>query len=503
MPISRWPNEGYVVIDDVLELDGKEMHGHIGSTKGNFKYSGDRPERWKDEKDLWLYGYWFFDWADSYEKVASIDLESKEIRLEPPYHGYGYRKDARFCAVNLLSEIERPGEWHLDRSAGILYFYPPSDPDKATIEISLLEKPVLELDGVSHVSFEGLLWENGRGDAIFVRGGDSCLLAGCTIRKFGGNGVEIDGGTNHGILSCDIYSMGRGGTLVAGGDRKTLTPGGHFVENCHIHHLSRIDHTYTPAVLLNGVGNRIMHCLFHDSASSAMRVEGNDHIVEFNEVRNVLLESDDQGGSDMFGNPSYRGNVYRYNYWHDMGNGLGCGQAGIRLDDAISGVLIYGNIFQRCADGTFGGVQIHGGKENYVENNIFVECKSAVSFNPWPVEYWTAFIDRNEKDYSETINVSEPPHATRYPELATVREHTNANSVWRNVVFNCGEFTQRDSGVNDLMDNWLAAENPGFADPKAGNFATLENSQITNRPGFQPIPFAEIGMYRDDYRRDC
>ena len=488
MPFSRWPNEGYVRVADV-------------PAQGRLKYTEERPKRWKDDKDPWLYGYWFHDWADSYEKVASIDTEKKEITLAPPFTGYGYRKGQRFCAVNLLCEVDRPGEWYLDRDSGLLYLYPPSDPAKALVEVSVLDKPVMELDGVSHVSFEGLLWENGRGDGILIKDGESCLLAGCTVRKFGGNGVEIRGGAKHGLLSCDIHTLGRGGTVITGGDRKTLSPGGHFIENCHVHHLSRIDHTYTPCVLLNGVGNRIAHNLFHDSGSSAMRVEGNDHVIEFNEIRRVLLESDDQGGADMWGNPTYRGNVYRYNYWHDMGNGLGCGQAGIRLDDAISGTVIYGNVFQRCADGGFGGVQIHGGKENYVVNNLFVECKAAVSFSSWGAARWKQFLDGHAKGHIAEVRPAEPPYVTRYPELAKLYENCDANHVWRNVVLNCGAFLLRDPGRNDLMDNWLVAENPGFADPAKGDLAVKEATPLQNRLSFAPIPFDEIGLYADGYRK--
>ena len=60
-------------------------------------------------------------------------------------------------------------------------------------------------------------------------------------------------------------------------------------------------------------------------------------LVELNEVHRVVLESDDQGAVDMFGNPTYRGNIYRYNYWHHLGNWDGTGdtshsqRAGIRL----------------------------------------------------------------------------------------------------------------------------------------------------------------------------
>jgi tetratricopeptide (TPR) repeat protein len=493
LPFSRWPNEGYVHIADIPK-----------ATKGTFTYTEDRATRWKDEKDGWLYGYWFFDWADCYEKIASIDTDKKSITLAPPFTTYGeggLRKGQRYCAVNMLCEIDRPGEWYLDRTSGLLYLYPPSDPAKALIEVSIFEKPVVELEGVSHITFERLTWENGRGDAIRIKDGESCLLAGCTIRKFAGDGVVIEGGKRHGLLTCDISMLGRGGSQVAGGDRKTLTPGGHFIENCYMHHLSRIDHTYTPCVLLNGQGNRIAHNLFHDSASSAMRIEGNDHLIEYNHVHTVLLESDDQGGADMWGNPTYRGNIYRFNYWHDMGNGLGCGQAGIRLDDAISGTWIYGNIFQRCADGGFGGVQIHGGKDNWIENNLFVNCKAAVSFSAWGAGRWKQFLEGHAKGHIAEVKPTEPPYVTRYPELATLYEGCDRNSIWRNVVLDCNQFLLRDGGRNDLMDNWVIAANPGYADPAKGDFKLKPDAALNARLSFQPIPFEEIGLYEDPLRK--
>jgi len=41
-------------------------------------------------------------------------------------------------------------------------------------------------------------------------------------------------------------------------------------------------------------------------------MDGNDHVMEFNEVYRVVSESDDQGGVDMWGDPTYRGNIIRY-----------------------------------------------------------------------------------------------------------------------------------------------------------------------------------------------
>jgi len=504
LPMARYPNEGMLHVVDVSVPDDHALHGRSGSKTGRIIYDGDRPARWKDEKDAMLYGYWFFDWADSYERITGVDTEKHEIVLSPPYHKYGYCKGARYYAINLLSEIDIPGEWYLDRENTILYLYPPSDPGGAIVELSLLSSPMLQLENVSQVRFEGLTWELGSGDAIIVKKGTGCVFAGCTVRRFGGNGIAIQGGSNHKIVSCDIYSMGRGGTRVDGGDRKSLKPGGHVVENCAIHHLSRIDHTYTPAVWMDGVGNRIAHNRMHHINSSAMRIEGNDHIIEYNEVHDVLLESDDQGGADMFGNATYRGNVFRYNYWHHSGNwqhtgeDLSCGQAGIRLDDAISGTLIHGNIFYRCASGKlgFGGVQIHGGKDNVVENNIFAECTAAVSFSPWGADRWQAFVEKALDD----PEIDAELYKKRYPDLAHLKENPNANVIRKNLVWKCGEFLRRDSGKNTVTDNVITEDGSCFVDAGKGDFSMKKSNCTVAPPHFEAIPFEKIGLYRDAFR---
>ena len=505
MEISRWPNEGFVTSGEALGPQQTDKRGQTRSVGGQFVYAEDRPARWKDENDAWLYGYWYHDWADSYEKVASIDTARRVITLAPPLHHYGFKDNRRYYALNLLSEIDRPGEWYLDRERGVLYLWPPSNPDRAVVEISMFAAPFVELNGAAHVAFRRLTWETGRSDGLRIKDGGHCLLAGCTVRNLAGDGIVIDGGKDHGLLGCDISSMGRGGVTIHAGDRKTLTPCGHFIENCHIHHLSRIDHTYTPAVLANGVGIRIAHNLMHHIGSSAMRVEGNEHLVEFNEVHNVVLESDDQGGVDSFGDPTYRGNIFRFNYWHHIGNwrhqgpDLMCGQAGIRLDDAISGVLIYGNVFYRSSAGQhgFGGVQIHGGKDNVVDNNVFVDCAAAISLSPWSDKKWREYT----ADKLASREIDPALYLARYPALARLQEDHDVNLVTRNLALDCDEFLRRDRGYARRFDNFVTDRNPGFSAPALGDFNTAKPTPEMARAGFDPvIPFAEIGLYRDSLR---
>jgi hypothetical protein len=211
-----------------------------------------------------------------------------------------------------------------------------------------------------------------------------------------------------------MNTLGCGGADVFGGDHQTLTPGHHVVENCTVSDISRIKRTYTPAVHLNGCGNRIAHNLFEKIPSSAMRIDGNEHLIELNVIRNVVQESDDQGGLDMWGNPLYRGVVIRWNRWSDIRGGTHCGAAGIRLDDMISGVVIHGNIFERCGAVKFGGVQIHGGKENIIDGNLFIDCFAGISFSRWGQKRWLESIQRFVQQ------AGQPPYSSRYPEQADI-----------------------------------------------------------------------------------
>ena len=433
MRLARWPNEGFVKTGKVLDsgLGSKPPKG------ATFECKEERAQRWAQARDPWVFGFFKFLWADGSLGIEALDVAKQQITLRQPYtYGDGVNANMPYCVFNLLEEIDQPGEWYLDRVSGILYLYPPSDPNQALVQVSMLPVPFVTTEDTSYVTLENFIFELGRIDGVAIKGGEQCLLAGCTLRQLGGDGVIVDGGARHGVLSCDIYNLARGGTRISGGDRQTLTPGGHVVENCHIYDFSRIDRTYTPAVLMNGVGNRIAHNKFHGSPCHAIRLEGNDHVTEFNDIYDVVKESDDQGALDMWFNPSYRGDVFRYNYWHDIsGADIPCGRAGMRLDDAISGVFIYGNIFRRCSQANFGGLQIHGGKDNIVENNIFLDCNFGISFSLWGQKRWDEFIAGALKNPNVLVN---DLYKSRYAALAALPGPQGVNLVWRNLACNTG-----------------------------------------------------------------
>jgi len=476
MTLARWPNQGWATTGRIVEA--KTPEGGFA-----FAYEGDRPARWTGAKDGWLYGYWSWLWADYGLEIADIETASRTIRTRRQPAGEP-RSGMPYIVLNLIEELDSPGEWYLDREEGALYLWPPAGwSDRSRVRLSLHAAPFVEMRDVAHVRLERLAFEEGRADGIVVEGGERVLIAGCTVARMGGTAVTIKGGRNHGVFGCHLHTLGRGGTSVAGGDRKTLTPSGHFVENCRIHDFSRWDRTYTPAVWTDGVGTRIAHNHIHHTPGHAMRLEGNDHLVGWNLVHDVVTETDDQGAVDIFYNPSYRGIVIRNNVWRRIGDGRDERmRAGVRLDDAICGVLITRNVFERASEGYFGGVQIHGGKDNMVDNNLFVDCKFGVSFSRWGAERWRRYLESEDfrRATRETVDIARPPYSTRYPDLARLRENPDVNVIWRNVAVRCGAFLTRDGGIQRAMDNVAARSAPPRLDP---------------RTGFTPFDTRDVGPY--------
>jgi hypothetical protein len=62
-----------------------------------------------------------------------------------------------------------------------------------------------------------------------------------------------------------------------------------------------------------------------------------------------------------------------------------------------------------------------------------------------------------------------------------------------------GEF---GAGSNDVRDNWITNEDPGFEDAGSLNLRLKPDSVVYRMiPGFEPIPFEQIGLYTDEYRK--
>lgn len=380
MNLARWPkktpipNSGYARIQSVAD--------------GWVTFETPAPLHWTGE-GLQVDGYWKTDWATQASTVKAFDATRTQFRIGEDFKdGMSPTPGKRFFFFNVLEELREPGEYVLDMLRQRVYLLPSVPDSPGELIASALEEPLIQLGNVSHINFEGLYIEAGRGDGIHIADGKDVQIAGCTLRNLGQDGVVLHRGHGHAVVSCDIHHTGMRGVSVGAGDRKTLTPCNHRIHNCHIHHAGRRGKTYVGAISLEhdfvageppSCGVIVTHNRLHNHPHTLLFFWGNDHRIEHNEFYNFTLEGDDCGclyaGRDF----TFQGHRIRNNYFHhggDSGNAE-WGSSGIYLDDGAGGTEISGNLFLWVNR----AVQAGGGINTAIERNLFVNCTPAVWFD--------------------------------------------------------------------------------------------------------------------------
>ena len=535
MTLARWPNSDYALVDKVVEVGSNlrmwqaDMVGrddrrgtYVPPEKRDnppkgfaFTVASDRVLRWTTATDAWLFGYWYWDWSDQSVQVASIDVDTGTIRTRHA-SGYSVRENQRFFAFNLLEELDSAGEWYLDREHGDLYLFPKQQDRQGVATLSLNTQPLIKTNQASYVTFRGLMLEVTRGDAIHIRDGQHVVVDRCDLGNLSGKAVVVEGGNRHSIRNCFVHDTGAGGVRLSGGDRATLTPSGHTVENNEITRFSRLRKTYAEAIVLDGVGMRAAQNHIHDAPHAAIHFMGNDHLIELNEIHHVLTESDDAGAIYSGRRLTYWGNIVRYNYLHDI-QGLPPEKTrfrrilthGVYLDDALSGIEISGNVFRRCSN----AICVKG-SDNRLDANVIIECRQSISDHsrkPGGTYSQPLRFDQPDRlplelDVTILNDILSVPYRSRvwrerYPGLATSLEQTYG--PWRvSIVGNVlvatpgiqatESMTQlgRIEGNHVWSESFPPEDSQGMAD-----WLSLIPSRV---PDFPPIPFHRIGRQRVD-----
>ena len=99
---------------------------------------------------------------------------------------------------------------------------------------------------------------------------------------------------------------------------------------------------------------------------------------------------------------------------------------------------MYGNVFDRCGSIEFGGIQIHGGSENVIEDNVFYDCPYAVSFTPYGDSLWHATWDRIRDRILDEVDMFSEEFLLRYPETRDLGRRIDVNVVRNNLAVDCG-----------------------------------------------------------------
>jgi len=518
LPLSHWPNEGFAVMKRVLVTGNNK-------TPGVFEYADDRPARWINNPYVWLKGQWRVGWEDPAIRIDKIDPVARTIAFAAGIqNGIGYKYITNpdgsrpgngkepWQAINLLEEIDRPGEWSVDFATGTLFVWPPDEVRELTI--TQLADPLIAATGVSYVDLVGLDLGYSLGHGVVAENVFALRVLGCYVHHIAGTAVVLNGRSSV-VRSCDLYDLGGGGVLVSGGDSRLLESSEIQIVNNHIHHYGVRRAQYSAGVDVgfggasnhrgrrDAVGMLVAHNRIHDAPRDAILVNGQNHVFEFNEITACGFGSADTGSFYSWLDWTIRGVVIRYNFLYDT-------VGGVNPDDGASGFHVYGNVIA----GPRTGVWIASGPDHIIENNIFVKDEGPVF----------GLDDRGDsRGYATNkylhkrvadMAMDSPPWSARFPglaaRLAENPELPRGTRFERNLIvipkgnaikIGLSKKNRTNPELLHTADNWTTPNDPGFVNAATGDFALKPDAEAFRKiPGFRTIPFGEIGLQIDQYR---
>ena len=526
LTVARWPDEGYTYTGEPQGTRYRLDVGRKWYLEGRFVYDSPRLGNWAKEKDLWANGLWFTEWADATTLVTNINLQAKEMQLVArPIH-FGMKEDAPFFVMNALCELDRPGEWTVDRENRKLYVWPKEGAAKPVLGAWL---HLIGMEKTRHIGFDGFRFSGSRGDAVRGRSCEDIRFAACRFSQTGGWGVRLLLATHCVVRGCDMEDLGEGGielSNVAPGrwyvdgkgasGNERLVPDGNAADNNRIGWFGKVLSNYRPAVHVRGVGTRITHNLIYHTPHAGITHGGNDHYIGFNILHDCCSYNDDAGSIYCCDRDwSKCGTVIEYNLVHMTGKQpRPTHTTAIYLDDQSSGKTVRGNILCRGSDGLY----IGGGREILVERNIAINMPIGFNLGSRGVETMWNFIARNGREskiYRKLLDYpfmyTDPVWTNRYPQLVKIAASTNGvfehyalnNVITGNVGVVCGRtvLVQNDKVVAPytVNENNIAFDgDPGFVDYLHLDFNAKPGSPLAKAVG--STRFDEMGLYADKDR---
>jgi parallel beta-helix repeat protein len=487
LPLSRYPNQGTMHMGQVID-NGTWYGAH--RQPGIFEYTDSRHEKWGEDAlaaGMWFNGFWRIPWQSWTVKISNIEPQTKQVAHKVsvgngspsgPYGGIGSkfaRLDGKkgsgeepYTALNILEEIDEPGEWCIDYRDNILYLWPLSKDGDLTISHN--KDAILQLNGVSNIKLKNLKFQHGRGNGIEMIGGNDNSIEECNFEKLGGWGAIIRGGYRNGVKFSKFQNLGKGGIELSGGDTISLTPCHNYANHNELFDLAHLQTTWAPAIqigrgqmhggsagLREAVGIRVDHNHIYNLPHSAILYGGCLNEIADNEIHHIAKITEDVGY------------IYTRHDWTSRGNKIlrnvlyGSPHAnGIYIDDGDSGDTVLNNTIK----GANFGIVIGGGRDNHIENNTLMECKVGIFYDNRGVA--RGYDEKSEARKSElkVPELGRDAWQKIFPEVFEILNHHPqlpvGNHIQNNLFSQCKEnirATNYDKGQDMDYKQWMIIEN--------------------------------------------
>lgn len=513
LPMARWPKSGYVTMARVVS-GSSQVNAGAGAPP-IFVYRDDRHAAWDVAGGVWMAGFWRVPWTIQAVRVKAIDTRAKTVELAarvPGGIGSKYAKaqgsgQEPYYVLNVLEEVDRPGDWCIDFGARKLYALPPEG-RRGRFVIADMADPMVRVAGASNLVLRGILFDISLGGGVAMEDCSDCAVSSCVFRNLGSTAVQVAGGTRVTVSGCDMHDLAEGGVSVSGGDRATLAPCGHVVRNNDIHRYGILKRTYAPGIDVGfgryakdwrpPVGVTVANNRIHDAPHAGILYGGNDNVIEYNECYNLALDSHDVGALYSVMDWTSYGNIVRGNFIHDSPNANG-----VYLDDGDSGDLIEGNVIARVSVGVF----IGGGHDNVARDNIMVECKkSALHIDSRGTSRGYDLSHGILSNRLASVPYDGALWRDRYPAMPGILKNPElptGNVFERNAAVRCPKVMNQSGKPEHFRDlvnrgNEAFQGDPGFANEKAMDYRLRPGNKIGGRiKGFRAPAIERAGLVVD------
>lgn len=504
MTPARYPNDGWMTVERVVEpgWDYDKPDDYPKGTPFKIQVSDDRIKHWTNapQDSIMMFGFWKWEWADQTIPLHEIDVSKKQITSK--WHSvFSVAPEKPFYVTNLLEELDKPGEYYIDNVNSILYINPPSDLKSAEVTMSVMEDALFQIDGADNVTFKGLDVKGARNSAYIIHKGNYNKIVDCEI-SYTAMYAVIMYGSHNGISDSYIHDVD-GGVRLFGGDVGTLTPAENYCVNNHFENFARLTKAYKPAVSIDGVGNLASHNEMHGSTHQAVAFGGQLNKILYNDIYDVMKETDDAGA--IYGGLAWhtRGHDIKYNYIHDIKN-VGSNAVGLYAiygDGGQCELYICGNVIENV-DG--GAVLVNGGWDNIVMNNYFINCATGtdvsaimagVDIQGFYKHHYPRLQEVEDKIMDSPQWKEIFPTFFNMMAVSDVEKSIPTNNVVVNNLAVGGSVCTARSYQNAAVEQNIAATaDPGFKDMKNRDYNIKEDSALFEQmPGFKAVPFTRMG----------
>jgi len=540
--MARYPNSGYNKID----------HADSAQPKKAFFYKNGNIPAMADISNLQVYVFpGARNWANEILPVAAINRSNRKITLSQnqrwPYLG-DLSANSRYFIQGAIELLDQPGEFYLDKAAGILYYYP-RDPSINSQQIMAPKvDKVLFVKGSSqstpahHITFDGLTvmvsnftyvtMNKFKTGNIVLMNADNITIANCRIVNSASTGVtmpstdlqdpavQVEAKNN--VITGNYFSdIGSTGVEILGtGNTNVYTHYGHTVSNNYFDGIARTN-TNGAAIQLNGAGNnlvshnKIVNTIHYGIESKGSKwtdmpavingipvTEANKYdfnpgrynTIEFNDVSRANLDTQDTG---VYKSGGVYKNTINNNIFHDSGK-FG-GQKGLYLDDVSDFNTVTNNIvYGITSTGSSLDYNIKG-TGNIVTNNIADMTGGSDGFD------FNIISQQPTKNNHLTYNIfyqgSVYYHFFSY--RSTMVAESDYNTFYRpsgTRVFKgipgADTLTHWKTLYNNKYDQHSITSDPQFVDA-ANHDYTLKSTSPSLALGFNQIDVSEVGLTDD------